>query len=454
MLRSAAAAATFGPLFKLTEGTVSAQARSRPPNKFSAPSDLKITDIRGCTIEGPYDFPTIRIDTNQGVYGLGELFCLQLISEALLLKPFLVGKNPLEIPSILQSIRRFAFQSQSGGYSAIDIALHDLAGKVYGVPAWRLIGDKVRDRVLLYCDTMGVRDPKLYGSQMKRRQEMGFKYFKMDLDRWLVSDKPGATGPEGVLTDRGLKHICELVQAVKDAIGWSAPLSADTHGGGRASTVTASIRFARAVEPYNMWFLQDLIAATDWRRWKQITDSTTTPTLTGESLFGLPEGYKNLIDNHAVGLIHPDVTAVGGMLEVKRVADYAALNGISTVVHCANGPVAQMANAHLAATLTNFQALEHHGVDIPWFDSLVTGVSKPIIEKDGYQTVPDTPGLGVELNEVAVKEHLRHPGYAVPDGYFEPTPMYDKAMLGGHPRAAWPHLDPSGKLVNAMEDEQ
>jgi L-alanine-DL-glutamate epimerase-like enolase superfamily enzyme len=439
----------------MTEQSISAQAASRPPNRFSAPSDLKITDIRGCTIEGPYDYPTIRIDTNQGVYGLGELFCLSMISEALLLKPFLIGKNPLQISTVLSGIRRFAFQGQSGGYSSIDIALHDIAGKVYGVPAWRLLGDKLRDRVALYCDTMGVKDPKLSAAQMKRRKEMGFRFFKMDLDRWLVADRPNAVDHEGALTDTGLKYLCELVDAVKDAVGRSAPLAADSHGAGRVSSgVDASIRFARALEPYNMWYLQDLIPAPDWRRWKQISDATTTPTLTGENLFGLAEGYKDLIDNHAVDLIHPDVTCVGGMREVKRVADHAALAGIPTVVHMANGPVGQVASAHLAATLTNFHALEHHGIDIPWFDDLVTGISKPLIGRDGCQMVPEAPGLGIELNETAVKEHLRRPGYAVPDGYFEPTIMYDKPLIGGHPRGPWPHLDPSGKLVNEMETEQ
>ena len=96
--------------------------------------------------------------------------------------------------------------------------------------------------------------------------------------------------------------------------------------------------------------------------------------------------------------------------------------------------------------------LELHAVDIPWWDDVVTGVSKPIIEADGYQAVPDAPGLGIELNEEVVREHLREPSYAVPGGYFEPTPMYDKALIGGHPRGPYPHLDAEGNLVDDFDE--
>ena len=89
---------------------------------------------------------------------------------------------------------------------------------------------------------------------------------------------------------------------------------------------------------------------------------------------------------------------------------------------------------------------------IPWWEDLVTGVEKPIIGRDGFQTVSDTPGLGLELNEAVVKEHLRQPSYAVPSGYFEPTPMYDKPLIGRHKVGPYPHLDAEGKLVNDLDE--
>jgi hypothetical protein len=139
------------------------------------------------------------------------------------------------------------------------------------------------------------------------------------------------------------------------------------------------------------------------------------------------------------------------MLECKRIADYAAANGMQCAVHMANSPVGQLASAHLSATMTNFMVLEYHAVDIPWWQDLVTGVRKPLIE-NGYEAVPDTPGLGIELNEAVVKEHLVTSGYPVPDGYFAPTPMYDKPMIGNHPRGKYLHYDAEGNLVNDLDE--
>lgn len=140
MLRSAAAAAMFGPLFKATEGSVSAQEKV---NRNSAPSGLKITDMRACRVAANYDYPLIKVYTNQDVYGLGEVRDAGVEGIALVLKPYLVGRNPLEIDRILHSVRPFAGSGRmSGGFSAVDMALHDIAGKVHGVPAYRLIGEK------------------------------------------------------------------------------------------------------------------------------------------------------------------------------------------------------------------------------------------------------------------------------------------------------------------------
>jgi L-alanine-DL-glutamate epimerase-like enolase superfamily enzyme len=450
LLKRTAAISAFGPLFQATQGELSAQAGRGGPNTLSSPSALKITDMRGVTIASNYDYLIIRLDTNQGVYGLGEVFCNDMISQPLLLKVFLVGKNPLHIEAVLSGIRRFTFQgSSSGGYSAVDIALHDLAGKVYGVPAWRLLGNKLRDRLILYCDTTGYPDPKVYGARMKKRHQQGFKFFEMDLYTSMVQDRKDAVDWRGVATGLGLKYLCEIIQGVREAIGWSAPLAAEHFG---RLTVDDAIRYGKAFEPYHLAWAEDFISPTNWQGFKRITDSTTTPTLTGEALFGLEEGFKALIDHHAVDYLHLDVICSGGMLECKRIADYAAANDVPCAVHMANSPVGQLASAHFAATMRNFMVLEYHAVDIPWWQDLVMGVKKPIIESDGYQSVPDTPGLGVELNEAVVNEHLVTTGYPVPDGYFAPTPMYDKPMIGDHVRSRYPHLDAEGNLVNDLDE--
>jgi len=411
-------------------------------NRNSAPSDLQITDMRACTVAANYDYPIIRIDTNQGVYGLGEVRDAGVKGIALILKAHILGKNPLEIREVLRTVRPFAGQGRmGGGYSAVDMALHDIAGKVYGVPAWRLIGQKYRDRIRIYCDTTGHTNPKVFGERMLKRKKMGFTFFKMDLYTSLVKDRPGAIHGNGAATEKGLGYLCEFIAAVRDAIGWDAPLSADHFG---RLSVKDCIRYAKAFEPYQLAWAEDFIDWRDWQGYKEIRNATTTPILTGEDTFGLEEGFKPLIDNRAVDVIHPDPETSGALIETKRIADYADQHGIPTAVHFAGSPVGSMASVHMASTIRNFVAMENHAVDMPWWGDLVTGPSKPIIQ-NGYIPVPDTPGLGVELNEDVIKEHLRYPGY------FEPTPMYDDFIVSGYRRVGpWPHYDEDGNWVNKV----
>jgi L-alanine-DL-glutamate epimerase-like enolase superfamily enzyme len=420
----------------MTEGMSTAQTL----NKNSAPSQLKITDMRFVLVASNYDYPIIRIDTNQGVYGLGEVRDAGVKGIALILKAHLMGRNPLEIETNLAAIRPFAGQGRmGGGYSAVDMALHDIAGKVYGVPAWRLIGPKRRERIRIYCDTTGHKDPKIYGARMLKRKQMGFTFFKMDLYTSMVADRPGAVNVNGAATEKGLKYLCEYIAAVRDAIGWDQPLGADHFG---RLSVNDSIRYARAYEPYQLAWAEDFISCRDWRGFKKISEATTTPILTGEDAFGLEEGFQDLIDNQAVDIIQPDPETSGALIETKRITDYAHMHGIPTVLHFAGSPVGCMASLHLAATIQDFLVMENHAVDMPWWGDLVT----PKVEiKDGYLPVPDKPGLGVELNEPVVREHLRYPGY------FEPTPMYDDFIVSGFRRVGpWPHFDEDGNYVNKV----
>jgi L-alanine-DL-glutamate epimerase-like enolase superfamily enzyme len=431
----------------MAEGATSAQ--SIGVNRNSAPSRLKITDMRSVLVASNYDYPIIRIDTNQGVYGLGEVRDAGREGTALVLKPHLVGKNPLNIEPLLGSLRVFANQQRmGGGYSAVDMALHDIAGKVYGVPAWRLIGSKYRDRIRIYCDTTESQDPKIYAERFKKRKAQGFTFFKMDLGTHMVADRPGAVNDRRTATEKGLEYMCEYIQAVRDAIGWESPLAADHFG---ALTVKDSIRYARAFEKYDLAWAEDMIqighlgaggdAPKNWRAYKELTESTTTPIATGESLFGLEEGFRDLIENRAVDIIHPDPLTSGAIRETRRIADYASMYGVQVAIHFAGSPVGCMAAVHMAATIKDMLAMENHAVDIPWWGDLVKGPSKPIVDR-GFITVPDTPGLGVELNEGVVQEHIRK------GGYFAPTPQYDDYILD-HFRTGgpYPHLDEHGNPV-------
>ena len=119
-------------------------------------------------------------------------------------------------------------------------------------------------------------------------------------------------------------------------------------------------------------------------------------------------------------IIHPDLATSGGILETKKIGDMAQEHGVAMAMHFAGSPICCMANVHCAAATENFLVLENHSVDVPWWDDLVEGVSKPIIQH-GFIPVPEKPGLGVTLNEEAVKKHLA----PFDKGYFEPTTQWD-----------------------------
>ena len=408
-------------------------------NKNSSPSELKITDLR---IAFTSKAPIIKIDTNQGIYGLGEVRDHGSPKYALFLKSRLLGKNPCNVEQLFKMIKQYGGQGrQGGGVSGVEMALWDLAGKAYGVPVYQLLGGKYRDQIRIYADTPSSNDPKVYATRMKSRIEKGFTFLKMDFGVQLVKDIPGALIGAGVwdqskqwsedlgsygmtkhpftriqITDLGLEKMVEYVHQVREIVGYEIPMAADHFG---HIDMNACIRLGNAVEKYQLAWLEDLVPWTLTDQWRQITEAITTPTLTGEDIY-LKEEFIKLIDNKAVDMIHPDLASAGGILETKKIGDYAEEHGIAMAMHFAGTPISFLANVHCAAATENFVALEHHDVDTTWWEDLVKGIEKPIL-KDGYVKVPETPGLGVDLNEEVIKEHLREG-----EKYFAPTPEWDK----------------------------
>jgi len=403
-------------------------------NRNSQPSDLKITDLRIAVVKGaPFICPLLRIDTNQSIYGLGEVRDGASKTYALILKSRILGENPCNVDKIFRKIKQFGGPArQAGGVCGIEMALWDLAGKAYGVPVYQMLGGKFRDKIRCYADTTESDDPKVYGQRLKARKEQGFTWLKMDLGYDLLKNEEGTlTHPLGTkynsppnlqhmftgneLTEKGIARMAEFVATVREYVGMEIPLAADHFG---HIGVNSCIRLGKALEKYNMAWLEDMIPWQYTDLWKKITDAVDIPTLTGEDIY-LKEGFIELAKNHAVDILHPDLATSGGILETKKIGDAIEEYGVPMAMHFAGTPVSCMANVHCAAATENFLVLENHSVDVPWWDTLVEGIEKPIINH-GFITVPERPGLGVTLNEDIVKQHLLEPGY------FEPTPEWDK----------------------------
>src|SRR5215216_2995443 len=152
------------------------------------------------------------------------------------------------------------------------------------------------------------------------------------------------------------------------------------------------IRLARRIEKYAPAWLEDVIPWQYTEQYRQLQQATSVPICTGEDIY-LKEGFEPLL-NSGISVIHPDLLTSGGILETKKIGDMAQEYGVPMAMHFAGTPVSCMANVHCAAATENFLVLEHHSVDIPWWDDLVDGIEKPIV-KDGFVTVPDGPGLGI-----------------------------------------------------------
>jgi len=421
-----------GPLAEKAEAEPALQHVNRNGN----PSQLKITDMRYTVITkpGPSPCPIIRIDTNQGVYGLGEVRDVANYQYAMVLKSRIMGENPLNVDFLFEKIAQFGgISRQAGGVVAVEMALWDIVGKVYNIPVYQLLGGKWRDKIRIYADTPEADTPQEFAAIAKARKDRGLTWIKVDVGTDVLKGKPGTimepadqrsieydkrlphqfTGNE--LTDKGIAVYCEYIAAIREAIGYDIPLSTDHLG---HIGVKSIIRLGRAYEKYNLEWMEDVIPWWYTDLLKQITDASPTPTLTGEDIYEIAD-FEKLCSNHAVDKIHPDLSTSGGILRTHKIGDMAYTYGVPMAMHFAGTPVACMANVHCAASTRNFLALENHSLDVQWWQDLVNEVDKPIIDR-GYIAVPDTPGLGVTLNDDVMKQHLA-PGV----GYFEPTPMWD-----------------------------
>ena len=399
-------------------------------NTCSRPSELKITDLRIAKVNR---WPLIRIDTNQGICGLGEVRDGASKTYALILKRHLLGENPCDTDRLFRKIKQFGYHGrQGGGVSGVEMALMDLAGKAYNVPVYQLIGGKFRDTVRIYCDTPSLPNAAEIGRCLKVRIEEGFTFLKMDIGIQLCRNIPGTLeAPAGMLetqevmhpfthihlTDKGIDVICQYVETVRNIIGYESPLAVDHFG--HIGSVDC-IRLACSRDTYRMAGLEDTIPWQYTDQYVRLAHSCETPICTGEDIY-LKEGFLDLFKTRAISVVHPDLATAGGILETKKIGDLAQEYGISMAMHMAGSPIAVMASVHCAAATENFIALENHSLDIGWWDDLVTGIEKPII-KNGYIRVPESPGLGIELNEDMVKEHLDPND----PGYLEPTDEWDK----------------------------
>ena len=389
---------------------------------------MKITDLK-CAVIGRN--PVVRIVTDDDISGYGEAeqYKPYLKPHVLQFREALIGEDPTDVERVMLKIRqRGAFKPHGSAVSVIEHALWDVAGKAAGVPVYKLLGGKVRDRVRVYNG--GVRPPMRgyapadYAESTRTMMAAaeGFTIVKQGIafhspmKREVPGFYYGEPSPSpfhgaldrGPLTERGLKHLIACVAAMKEVLGDAVGLALDA---GPGWMVSDAIRFARAVEPCNLLWVEDMITGdyvphVSAPLYREVTRATTTPIHTGEQIY-LRQNFIELIETRAVSVIGPDPCDVGGLAELKWIAEYADLHGVLMAPHgTGNGLLGLAALVQVAATLPhNLIAFEYPVADPAWWYDIVDGLPDPIV-KGGMIDVWSRPGMGVELDPERARRYL------------------------------------------------
>jgi gluconate/galactonate dehydratase len=387
--------------------------QGRPPER-----DIEITGLETMALQGNFTWGLLKVETNTDHYGIGEVFVGQEALDILERDAHLVvGENPLDIDRLSEHIEANRTATGTMGqaaFSALETALLDIKGKVLDVPVYELLGGKYRDEVRVYCDTHGgeslgqaqtrdpqeVYTPESYAQAASEVIEDGFDILKFDLD---VRTHREVDTAARRLDNAAIEHKASLIEGVREEIGYGVDLAVDLHWNFTAETAT---RLIEKLEPYDLAWIEDPVPPKRIEAHRRITESTTTPILTGENVVTV-DGFNDLVTEDALDIAAPDVNRCGGLWELHKIATVCDLYAVPIAPHNIASPVGTIGGAHAMAAIPNAIALEYHARDVPWWDDLVsrTGESGPVIE-DGRIDVPEGPGLGIEINPGVAERYL------------------------------------------------
>jgi L-alanine-DL-glutamate epimerase-like enolase superfamily enzyme len=380
---------------------------------------VKIRDVQTMTLQGASrTYVLVRVVSDDGLYGIGEAYGtpgVGVSEQILSIKPWLVGKDPLEI-DILYTELGVRTKDLSGtrtdgsahnlmrAASGIEMALWDLAGKVLSVPTSTLLGGRFRNRVRVYdhatprnmLDKAACRE----WSQKVRADSSGFTAHKFGFPRTDPQTDHGRDLSNRQLSTKELIQVRQGFENCREAIGWDHDIMVHCHW---EYDLRTAIQLAQAVESIKPLWLEDPLAVEYSESWKRLVTSSNVPICTGENL-ARREGFKDFILNQGCDILHPDLRNSGGFLETKRIADMAAVFGLPMANHNTGSQVFTYSTCQWAASIRDYITCETITGQGGWMDQVLLLDSTYI--KDGFVQVSDKPGLGIELNSDIVKAHL------------------------------------------------
>jgi L-alanine-DL-glutamate epimerase-like enolase superfamily enzyme len=344
----------------------------------------------------------VRIETAGGAVGWGEAITgsedATLAMKVIVDRGFrerLIGRNPQDVEAIWAEFRESTYWSGNGGIvtfaiSAIDMALWDLAGRIAGLPLHRLLGGKRRDRVRaassIIFDTANLDG---IGRQFADLRGRGYTVLK------------GGWGHDlSIAFGRDAKRDIAIVRTVREAVGEDAEIIVDVAAGSNW-TASHAIAMARAFEPWRLFWLEDALAEGDTAGWQRLRAATATPLCTGEKGWTVPH-FRGLIATGALDVIMIDPGRAEGVTGTKKVIDLAADAGMAWNAHSWSSAINTAASLHLAAASPNVLLLELKPEPSPMQNDIV---ADPILMEDGWIAVRDSPGLGITVDEAAVRRY-------------------------------------------------
>ncbi|MFW6174374.1 MAG: galactonate dehydratase [Chloroflexota bacterium] len=367
---------------------------------------MRVTGIE--TLEGGR-WKFVRVNTDEGLSGVGELHPgsgtggtpRSVRAAARQCAEYLVGENPLEIERHWQHMfRRCLFRGGPDAMSAIgaiDMALWDIKGKAAGLPVYALLGGPVRDRVRVYRHMQGATPDELAAEARRLVSEGNTAVRFYPLGDFASAEMADAS------YSRVVGMVEERVAAVRQAVGPDVDIMIDPVC---RLTPPEALAVARAIEGSRPFFFEDPIEPDNLDAQAQLTAQSPIPIATGERLYTIYQ-FRDLLDRHAAAYIRPDISLAGGISGLKKIAALAEAEYVGMVPHNPLGPVATAACVQVDAAVHNVPVQEYPGREdtAPARDM----VKAPIPYEDGYLTLPDAPGLGVELDDEGIRSHPPEP---------------------------------------------
>lgn len=353
---------------------------------------MKITRIATHLVSmGHRNIPYVVIHTDEGIHGVGEAYScgpdkatVEVIHD---FEEWLVGRDPRDIEGLwhlMYAGSRFPGGSVvNAAISGIEHALWDIAGKAAGLPVYRLLGGKCRDKIRVYQSPRGNTPEELATDAVALIEKYGYTAIKIG---------PLPPNWQAMPWNQALRETERRVAAVRDAVGPDIDIGLDPHA--RLFEVGRAVELCQVVAPYRPFFVEEALRPENYEAMAQLNQKAGVPLATGEMLYTRYE-FRDLLAAKAVDIIQPDICLTGGLWEMKKIAAMAEAHYVSVAPHNPCGPIATAVNVHFAASTTNFLILEYHADDEgPRRDI----VDEPMKLVNGYLEIPDKPGLGIDLN--------------------------------------------------------